>query len=87
MSNCSSGCPAPGTHETWGDCVKSKGTRIGWANSAAGVDLSKEKRWQAGLQEYRAARKQGVRPASPLLSDVRDAVRISNETGTAHKAA
>ena len=47
--SCSSGCPTPGAHETWGECVRSKNTRVGWAASAAGRDLTTEKKWDAEL--------------------------------------
>lgn len=86
MSNCTSGCPTQ-DHESYGSCLKAKDMRIGWANSAAGIDLSAQKRWDSRLQEYRAARRQGIQPKSTKLKDIRDAVTISNETGQAFKAA
>ena len=63
MSNCSTGCPTPGAHATWGECMRAKNTRVGWAASASGLDASKEKRFQRNLQNYRDARAQGARPS------------------------
>lgn len=48
MSNCSSGCKTQ-DHENWGACVRAKNTRVGWAASAAGLDLTAEKKWDAEL--------------------------------------
>lgn len=49
MSNCSSGCPTPGAHETWGECMRAKNTRVGWAASASGLDRTKDKKFDAEL--------------------------------------
>jgi uncharacterized membrane-anchored protein len=86
MSNCTSGCPAPGTHRTWGECLRAKAPRIGWAHSAVGADLTAQKKWDSRLQEYRAARRQGIQPDSTQLEDVRRAVQLSNDAGVAYRA-
>lgn len=80
---CTTSCPTPGMHATWGDCLRAKNLRIGWANSAGGKDYSAQKRWDSRLGEYRAARKQGIKPTSTKLPDIRHAVEESNRTGTA----
>lgn len=49
MSNCSSGCPTPGAHASWGECVRDKNTRVAWAASAKGLDRTTEKKWDAEL--------------------------------------
>lgn len=54
--SCSSGCPTPGAHASWGECVKAKNTRVGWAASAAGRDRTAEKKWDKELSDYRDAR-------------------------------
>ena len=85
-NNCSSGCPTPGVHRTWGECMRAKNTRVGWANSAAGLDLSKEKRFQKELSDYRSAREQGVQPAGTTGARVQEAMRLSEDTGRAFNA-
>lgn len=85
MSNCSSSCPTQ-DHASWGECVRSKGLRVGWAASHKGIDRTKEKRWEQGLQEYRDARAAGIQPASTNVRDVRAAVAASEATGTAVNA-
>ena len=82
MSNCSSSCPTQ-DHASWGECVRSKGLRVGWAASHKGIDRTKEKRWEQGLQEYRDARAAGIQPASTNVRDVRAAVSASEAAGVA----
>jgi len=55
--------------------------RVGWARSAAGFDLSAEQHHQTAIREARAALKQGIKPKSTRLQDVRDAVDWSNKSG------
>lgn len=49
MSNCSTGCPTPGAHATWGECMRAKNPRVAWAASAKGLDRTAEKKWDAEL--------------------------------------
>lgn len=85
MANCSSGCPTQ-DHATYGECLKSKNMKVGWANSANNVDRTADKQWESRLGEYYSARKQGIMPQSTKLRDIRQAVEISNETGKAFRA-
>lgn len=48
MSNCSSGCLTK-DHASWGECVRAKNTRVGWAASASGLDRTKDKKFDAEL--------------------------------------
>lgn len=82
---CTSGCPTQ-DHATWGECVRSKALRVAWANSAGGLDLTAEKRKNSELDAYRAARAQGIQPATTRRRDIEEAVRISDETGKAFQA-
>lgn len=54
-----------------------------WANSANGFDLTREKKWEKNLEDYRAARKQGIQPSSTSPGAIREAVAISDATGSA----
>lgn len=85
MSQCSSSCPTQ-DHASWGECVRAKGLRVGWAASHKGIDRTKEKRWERDLQEYRDARAAGIQPATTSVQDVRAAVAASEATGTAVNA-
>jgi hypothetical protein len=66
--------------------MRAKDTRVLYSNSAAGNDLTRQKRWDSRLQAYRAARRQGIQPDSTKLPDIQRAVEISNQTGVAYDA-
>lgn len=83
--NCTSSCISR-DHENWGQCVRDKGLKIAYANSANGQDATTQKRFDKALDEYRAARAQGIQPSSTRPDAVRRAVEISNTTGSAFQA-
>jgi hypothetical protein len=83
--NCTSSCTTK-DHASWGDCVKAKGLRIAYANSAGGSDLSEQKRFDKNLDAYRAARAQGIQPAGTDRASVDRAVALSDVSGTAFQA-
>ncbi len=83
--NCSASCLTR-DHETWGECVRGKGLKVGWANSAGGMDLTREKKWQADLDAYASARKEGIQPAGTNRQQVEDAKILSDLSGTAYQA-
>ena len=72
-SVCSSGCPTPGGHSSWGECQRSKNLRILYANSAAGWDFTKQKRFEAENAAYRSAVANGLQPEAPTFAAVRRA--------------
>jgi hypothetical protein len=79
---CSSTCPTQ-DHPSLGACIRDKGVRVGWANSASGLDATSEKKWDKDLDFYRDARRQGVQPSGTSRDQVDRAMRISEATGTA----
>ena len=83
--NCSASCLTR-DHATWGECIRGKGLKISWANSAGGMDLTQEKKWQRDLDAYANARKQGIQPAGTSRQQVEDAKILSDQTGTAFQA-
>lgn len=82
---CTSGCPTQDC-ESYAACLRGKGNRIAYANSANGSDYSAQKRWDRDLDFYKSARAQGIQPAGTNRSQVERAVEISNITGTAYQA-
>lgn len=79
---CSSTCETR-DHASFGECLRAKHLNIGYARSAIGLDLTRQKRWDSRLQEYRDARRQGIQPRTSRLKDIRHAIKVSNETGVA----
>lgn len=82
---CTSNCVTQ-DHANWGECVKAKGLKIAYANSANGQDATTQKKFDKALDEYRSARAQGIQPSSTRPDAVRRAVEISNSTGSAFQA-
>jgi len=78
---CSSACITQ-DHRTFGECMRSKNLQLN-PNLA---DNSANKNTERELQAYRDARAQGIQPAGTTMKKVREAVEISNATGTAFNA-
>ena len=70
MSNCRTGCPTPGEHETWGECVRASSIQFGPVDVDGSV-----KRWDSDLAAYRAVRRQGMTPPSTKRSAVEETKR------------
>lgn len=85
MSNCTSGCPTQDC-QSYGACLRNKGARVAYANSAGGWDYSTQKRWDKNLEDYKAARAEGIQPAQTTTKAIEDARRASDATGTAFQA-
>lgn len=85
MSNCSTGCLTQ-DHATWGECVRAKNTRVGWAASASGMDLTREKKWQRELDAYRSARAEGIQPGGTTMKKINEARDLSDMAGRAYSA-
>lgn len=78
--SCSTGCPTPGVHKSWGECLRSKNLRNGIGDATA------QKKADKGLDQYANARKNGIQPKSTHIGDVNAAVRESDRTGQAFQA-
>lgn len=83
MTTCRSGCPTQ-SHASYAECLRDSGIRVAYTNSANGYDLTKQKRWDQELSDYREARRQGIQPDGTTRRAIDKAVRISDETGTAY---
>lgn len=82
---CSSSCPTK-DHETYGQCMRSKGVRAVGVDISKGFEQSKERKWNRDLDAYADARRQGIQPASTNRSSVDEAVKLSNDYGVAAQA-
>lgn len=78
---CTTGCPTPGAHSTWGACARAKRLHVGDVKGRNG-----NKKWDADLQAYADARRQGIQPAGTERHHVDRAVRISEADGKAWQA-
>jgi hypothetical protein len=78
VSNCTSGCKTK-DHATYGECLASKSPVS--KNSTQSQDrlYSMEQRNAQEINEYKAARAQGIQPATTQLKDIRKAVSASQK--------
>lgn len=80
-------CGCGAGHQTFGECIRSKGLRIeGCRDAVGGPDRTRQKKWDAELDAYRAARAQGIQPAGTTKAKVEQAVDVSNRVGKAFDA-
>lgn len=79
-------CSCGQGHKTFGACIRAKGIRIGWSQSAKGLDATDEKRKQRELELYKSARDQGIQPGSTRADSSRYALDISDEMGRPFQA-
>lgn len=79
-------CSCGGGCVTFGECIRRKGLRIGYCRTASGYDKTRQDKWDAELDAYRAARREGIQPNGTTMKAVNEAKRISDETGTAYGA-
>lgn len=77
---CSSSCPNPGSHATYGECMRSKNIRAGQ------IDQTQQKKADRNLAAYANARKYGIQPKTTYPRDVQHAIQQSEKTGTAYQA-
>lgn len=78
---CGDGCP------TFGACLRKKNIRIeGCRSATGGPDRTAQKKWDAELDAYKAARSQGIQPAGTTMPKIQSAVEVSNKVGKAFDA-
>lgn len=83
--NCASACQTK-DHATFGECVRSQGQMVAYCRSAAGLDLTAQKKWDNRLDRYKQARSEGIQPATTKARDIDMAVKISDTVGSAFQA-
>lgn len=78
---CSSGCPTPGVHATFGECLRGKSLQV------ADPTARKFNQHRNGeLDAYVNARRAGLQPKSVFKRDVDAAWKFTEATGTAFRA-
>lgn len=74
-------------YASYGAYLRGKSIRIeGCRSAVGGPDRTRQKRWDAELDAYKAARAQGIQPAGTTMPKVRQAVELSNSAGMAFDA-
>lgn len=80
---CTSGCRTR-NHRSYFECISDKGVKTYLASPSKGLDGTTQKRWDARLDAYRAARAQGIQPDGTTRQKVQEAVRLSDAAGAAY---
>lgn len=85
-SRCTSGCRTQ-DHGSYSECLRSKTLHVAYSNEGGKKgDATTQKRWDAELDSYRSAVKQGMQPESTRTRDIRKAVEWSDRNGKAYSA-
>lgn len=79
---CRTGCTTR-DHESYSACLRDGLPRIAYCNSAGGSDATTQKKWDANLESYRAARAEGLQPATTRQGDIDAAKRVADVAGHA----
>lgn len=79
---CASSCPAPGSHESYGACLRDKGLAVMGLEST-GNDYTANKRMTSENAAYKAARAEGLQPKAPTMAAVDEVRRKADAAGKA----
>lgn len=82
-ATCTSGCKTQ-DHASYAECLKDKGVRTYLASPSKGLDGTRQKRWDAELELYRHARRQGIQPDSTNRPHIEKALELSDMRGAAY---
>lgn len=80
---CRTGCKTQ-DHSSWGECLRDAGVRTYLASPSRGLDGTAQKDWDAELELYRKARREGIQPEGTTLNKVTEAMRKSDDAGMAY---
>lgn len=71
---------------TYGACLRAKNFKVAFCGIGDG-DATTQKKWDAELQAFRDADRQGINPAGTKMHQIREAVELSNAAGRPYDAA
>jgi hypothetical protein len=83
--NCRTGCPTKDC-PSYGACLKAASVRVAYCDSVNRQDYTRQKKWDAELASYRAARAEGIEPAGTTQKQIDQARKVSDLTGQAFQA-
>lgn len=82
MSNCRSGCKSQ-SHATYSECLRAAAPAVKNSTQSADSLYGLEAKRDIEISEYKAARAQGIQPATTQLPDIRQAVAASHKADAA----
>lgn len=75
-SKCSSGCPTPGLHRSYGECLRSK--NVAPMAIAPDHDHKSMNQWDKDLTAYKDARDAGLQPTATTAASAEMAYRTTD---------
>ena len=81
-NNCTSGCKTK-DHASYGECLRSNTPNVRNSTQSTSGLYSMERHNALEINEYKAARAQGIQPAGTKLHQIREAVAQSQKSDTA----
>lgn len=83
---CTSSCRTK-DHGSYGECLRSKSLHVAYeGQTLTGIGSQEQRAADKNLEKYAKARSYGIQPKSTRPKDVNNAIRISEQTGTAFQA-
>lgn len=83
--SCRKGC-ATRDHPSYAACLRAASIRIAYCDSVNGRDATRQRNWDAELDAYAAARRQGIDPDGTELRHTRAALDWSDRQGQPYDA-
>lgn len=80
--NCTSGCKSR-SHQTYGECLRANVPSVRNSTQSVSGLYAAEQRNAQEINEYKAARAQGIQPAGSKLHQIRAAVSASRKADAA----
>lgn len=80
--SCRTGCKTQ-DHATYAECLRAATPSVTNSTQSRDALYGREAERDAISREYRAARAQGIQPASTQLADIRQAVAVSQKVDSA----
>lgn len=80
---CRSGCKTR-DHASWGECLRAAELRAHGFRASKGEDGTKQKKWDAELEGFRKATKEGIKPDGTSWKKIDEARRLSDKVGAAY---
>lgn len=80
---CRTGCRTK-NHGSYHECLRAASITTSGASPSRGLDMTARKAWNAELDAYRAARRQGIQPDGTTKDKIEQAVRLSDQVGAAY---
>jgi hypothetical protein len=81
MAACTSGCPTPGAHSSWGECIRAKNTVVMGLESTGTGGFTANQKMHRENTAYRNAVAEGLQPQAPTYAAIDKAKKLADMAG------